>query len=383
MDGRKASEACKATCGSCDEEEQEEEEDPLFTPSGSGFNIEFVMAGISSTAPYAAAKKFWEDVIVGDLPDITDLAGQAHEVSSACGRYPSVIDDLHICALEFPYDGPGGTLGFAGPDWIRSDSGIPISGTMSFDAYDVANFSDSSWAAVVKHEIGHVIGLGSIWSMSGYGVNVVSSSNVYTGEKARSVWSDDWGCNGTPPIETDGGAGTAGKIHFHFCPFGICSILTYACSCVNGILTKLNLSYAAGGHWDEECFDTELMTGYLNNGSNPMSKLTVAALDDMGYSVDYSQASNYEPPSACCRNGGSRALFRKKLRGNSNIFKKHLSKNGHSKAVQAGLDHLREIKATAPSVREQGDLIYVGDLFTSVLVEEDGDIWEVEVFAED
>ena len=206
-DGRLASQACRGVCeSSC-----QPTDPPLFTSSGSGFNIEFVLGSrVSSTAPYAAAKQFWENVIVGDLPDVTDLAGLAHAASSSCGRYPNVIDDLHICALEFGYDGPGGVLGFATPDWIRSDSGLPIAGTMVFDSYDVSMFSSSSWAAVVKHEIGHVLGLGSIWSMSGLGVNVVSS-NVYTGENARSVWRDDWGCNGSPPIERDGGAGTAGK----------------------------------------------------------------------------------------------------------------------------------------------------------------------------
>ena len=115
-----------------------------------------------------------------------------------------------------------------------------------------------------------------------------------------------------------------------------------------------------------------------------MSKLTVAALEDMGYSVDYTQAaSDYVPPPSCCRNGGSRALFvRKQFRGGSVNHKKHLSKQAHSKAVEAGLAHLMEVKATAPLVREQGDLTYVGDLFTSVLVEEDGEIYEVEVFAD-
>ena len=119
-----------------------------------------------------------------------------------------------------------------------------------------------------------------------------------------------------------------------------------------------------------------------------MSKLTVAALEDMGYSVDYTQASDYVPPSACCRNGGgSRALFRKQFRGgsiNNKKKKKHLSQQAHSKAVEAGLAHLMKVKSqsTAPLVREQGDLTYVGDLFTSVLVEEDGEIYEVEVFAD-
>jgi hypothetical protein len=39
-------------------------------------------------------------------------------------------------------------------------------------------------------------------------------------------------------------------------------------------------------HWRETVFKNELMTGFLNNGSNPLSIVTIASLADMGYVVD-------------------------------------------------------------------------------------------------
>ena len=57
---------------------------------------------------------------------------------------------------------------------------------------------------------------------------------------------------GTPsgiPVEQDGGAGTAGS------------------------------------HWDEETFNNELMTGYINDGNNPFSAMSAASFGDLGYTI--------------------------------------------------------------------------------------------------
>ena len=48
-------------------------------------------------------------------------------------------------------------------------------------------------------------------------------------------------------------------------------------------------------------FVTELMTGFIGGGSNPMSTVTIQSLLDMGYEVDVSQADPYtlgDPNSA-------------------------------------------------------------------------------------
>ena len=43
----------------------------------------------------------------------------------------------------------------------------------------------------------------------------------------------------------------------------------------------------AGGHWLETVFGNELMTGFIDRGVNPISRITVGAFQDMGYTVNY------------------------------------------------------------------------------------------------
>ena len=50
-------------------------------------------------------------------------------------------------------------------------------------------------------------------------------------------------------------------------------------------------------HWRETTFNTELMTGYAESNNNmPLSSLSVAALADLGYQVNYSAAESYTIP---------------------------------------------------------------------------------------
>ena len=47
------------------------------------------------------------------------------------------------------------------------------------------------------------------------------------------------------------------------------------------------------GHWREVVLGNELMTGYLNAGSNPLSIASIAAQGDIGYTVNYAAADTY------------------------------------------------------------------------------------------
>ena len=49
-------------------------------------------------------------------------------------------------------------------------------------------------------------------------------------------------------------------------------------------------------HWRETVFQQELMTGWVGDKPNPMSRLTVASLSDIGYKVDISKADRYSLP---------------------------------------------------------------------------------------
>src|SRR6185436_18597419 len=53
----------------------------------------------------------------------------------------------------------------------------------------------------------------------------------------------------------------------------------------------------ANSHWRETVFRNELMTGFVQGPPNPMSRLTVASLKDLGYKVDLSKAEGYALPN--------------------------------------------------------------------------------------
>ena len=51
------------------------------------------------------------------------------------------------------------------------------------------------------------------------------------------------------------------------------------------------------GHWRESVFRTELMTGWIGSGTNPMSTMTIASLRDLGYAVNMAAADAYTLPA--------------------------------------------------------------------------------------
>jgi len=206
---------------------------------------------------FQAAADLWERVVVADLVDIS---------SSAWGA----IDDLRIDATVAHIDGSGGILGQAGWDARRSGS-LPYHGTMSFDSADVTTmYNNQTLYSVVLHEIGHVLGIGTLWTA--YGL-VNTSTHQYFGGNALNEYRT---LVGTPsatyiPIEDQGGPGTANS------------------------------------HWDEEAFDAELMTGYIEASGTamPLSRMTIASLADLGYAVDLTVADSYFLPGSGVLNGTS------------------------------------------------------------------------------
>ncbi|HLG04792.1 MAG TPA: leishmanolysin-related zinc metalloendopeptidase, partial [Gemmatimonadales bacterium] len=210
----------------------------------------------------------WAAIITGDLADLTVTVGAGACGSNSPALASRPIDDLLIFATIEPIDGPGQILGSAGWCFIRTAGLLPIIGRMRFDIADIANLEASGrLTAVILHEMGHVLGIGTSWSLFGF---LQSPSPV-----------------GGPPLDTHHNGANA------IVGFNAVGGSTYA----GGNKVPVENMFGSGtinAHWRESVLATELMTGFLGGGgSNPLSELTVRSLLDFGYVVDVSAADPF------------------------------------------------------------------------------------------
>jgi hypothetical protein len=223
----------------------------------SAYTIEVrFLGGLTPTQKNAfkTAADRWSRVIVGDLPSVI-VGGE-------------VIDDLLIEAQGVDIDGPGQILGQAGPTNLRPASAganafLPAKGIMSFDTADLAQMqADGTLVDVIAHEMGHVIGIGTIWARKGLLSGAGTGNPTFTGTNAKREYGVLKGTGPVPvPVENSGGVGTRDS------------------------------------HWRESVFRNELMSGFIAAPNNPISKMTVASLKDMGYVVNMNAAEPYSLPN--------------------------------------------------------------------------------------
>ncbi|MGB3438981.1 MAG: leishmanolysin-related zinc metalloendopeptidase [Actinophytocola sp.] len=194
---------------------------------------------------FVAAADRWARVIVGDLPDV-ELDGE-------------VIDDVLVLASGEDIDGEGNVLGMAGPTHVRV-GGAPCRGEMRFDSADLAAMErDGILIDVITHEMGHVLGIGTLWE--GLVQDASGADPRYTGRVAMVEYGRLTGSNPEAvPVEDEGGPGSRGS------------------------------------HWRESVFRNELMSSGIGGVNNPISRLTVACLIDLGYQVDLDAAEPYTFP---------------------------------------------------------------------------------------
>ena len=232
------------------------------SPSPTGeFQIDVIFGGgltASQESIFADAADRWAEIITGDIPDVNTDIG--------------LVDDVAIDASGVFIDGAGGILGQAGPTWLRSGSYLPARGLMQFDSADLAAMeSNGTLLHVILHEMGHVLGLGTIWDDLGLVVGLGGTSPQFVGPQATAEYNSIFGLSSpSVPVENNGGPGTAGS------------------------------------HWEESVFDNELMTGYINGSVIPLSRVTAGQFADLGYQVNLDAADAFSPPSSRSRlmNGG-------------------------------------------------------------------------------
>ena len=136
------------------------------------------------------------------------------------------------------------------------------------------------------------------------------------------------------------------------------------------------------------------MTGFLNAGvPNPISRITIASLEDLGYQVDYSKADTYgteDLGTGCTCTRRQRSLLDMShgeirqfgLRSPSSTPRRRLNEELREYAIERGRAFLANNTAAGPVSSKDAsneEYEYVGDQVVSVVVEDDGSIFSVVV----
>lgn len=142
------------------------------------------------------------------------------------------------------------------------------------------------------------------------------------------------------------------------------------------------------GHWQENCFGWELMTPAAGSDL-PLSRITIAGLEDLGYQVDYGEAEAFDVsnlnPSCICDPGLLRGRRTLTLTNTTmTTTTRQLSDLGLNRAMAYGRMQLSQIinshKTLAPPPDDIQDL---GQEVIYVLYEENQSIHRVMVTVDD
>jgi hypothetical protein len=238
----------------------------LGTP-GFDINLNYINPpNAAEAAAFSAAEARWEGVIKGY--QITDIFNTV------------VTINVNLGAI----DGPGGILGSAGPTHAKLNAAQTAvtstfvytdRGVMNFDTADTPGLIvGGTFDDVILHEMGHVLGIGTLWDSSDVGFPgrqelYTFGSGQYTGAAGLAAYNAEFSQAGAfVPVELGGGPGTA------------------------------------NGHWDEvnggagltgrvsniepppfNDMRYELMTGWLNPPQTFLSSLTSQSMIDLGYNL--------------------------------------------------------------------------------------------------
>ena len=181
------------------------------------------------------------------------------------------IDDLLVLVSIEPIDGPntGGEtiLAEGAPCLVRSSSHLPVVSYVRLDVADLGGLEQSgALEPVFLHELLHALGFGSLWGDRFFGY-------LENPSKPNRAGADTYfsGANAIAAFDSVGGS-------------------TYP-------LHKVPVENSAGGeadtHWRGSVLRGELMQPFLQNLHPALSLLTLGSLQDLGYSVDLSQADSY------------------------------------------------------------------------------------------
>ena len=217
----------------------------------------------------AQAADRWEAVITEDLPDqeidfdsASDYWKAFWDAWSGMHGRPRIqdqetVDDVRIYLgkqdRNLSSHASGGTF------WNRkpADGDLPVLGVITFSAAALSRSYDSQFEGTMLHEIGHVLGIGTLWYYLDF-LGDPEGDPHFKGMMAIDAFNRAGGWNYRD----------------------------------NKVPVQMS-----GGHWRGSVFGDELMTGARAwPDRRPLSEITLQALADMGYRVDITRADPYAVP---------------------------------------------------------------------------------------
>lgn len=243
----------------------------------------------SQAEAFADAVDFWSAILadteLADVPLGQDVPPGCWDITT--DQRIGTVDDIVFVASVREIDGEDGVLARAGPCVVRDASRLPAVGALELDATDLARLEErgnlKDVEEVILHEIGHVLGIGTVWVDHGLlrnpSVHNTGADTHFTGPLAIAAFDERGGANYDDgekvPVENTSGPG------------------------------------AADSHWRESVLGHELMTPFQAAGERDLlSLITVQSLADLGYEVKVGLAEIYRIPGST---GGARATPERRI----------------------------------------------------------------------
>ena len=243
----------------------------------------------------AEAAARWEEVIVGDLEDIPASPYPYFDwfdgyFGPRVRPYNEPVDDVVIGYAFRPkyfFDNSTTTLGRSGANYIRNFDKrrwappmTAVSGAMEFnrDAILESNYTRDDIKVILSHEMGHVLGIGGDFWIQ----NCARDCYLWRGSYGNFQLNDD--------------AYRCVNAQRQYLELGLLPTVNWGQPLLVNHEGELGNVCA---HWAEQSFrvrgvSSELMTPFFEAGvAQPLSTVTIGALEDIGYEVNYDAADDF------------------------------------------------------------------------------------------
>ena len=216
------------------------------------------------------AVRHWESVITEGLPDVTIPQRALQVLPPSWGIYVGdlKVDDI-VIHIAYRAEGNGNENALASAaGWVipqlRGDPALPVMGSVDFYPGLLEKGNMAELVMIFVHEIGHALGFEETILRDGGGIETINGAPYFSGPNAAVAYENLLGRVGQRP----------------------------AMAFVVPIQGDGSLS-----HWKDPELAWDVMNRYAGSTS-VLSLVTLGAMADLGYKIDFSQAQEPRIPPA-------------------------------------------------------------------------------------